>query len=400
MRFLRAGAIAAALLAASVTQAAAVSCRSPTLSFDRWLAEFRQESMAQGVSQQTLAAAAPDMIYEPRIVGIDRGQRVFQQSFLEFSDRMVAGGRISGGVAQIKKHEATFARIQQQYGVPAPVIVAFWGLESDFGANMGNYVALRSLTTLAYDCRRAEMFREQLLSALRIVQKGDLSPHEMIGSWAGEVGQNQMMPKEYFQHAVDFDGDGRRNLIRSVPDVLASTASYLVSLGWRRGEPWLQEVRVPQNLAWDQADVSIQHPRAQWARWGVTLANGQPLPGDTLPASLLLPMGRFGPAFLAYANFQTYLKWNNSLIYSTTAAYYATRLAGAGPVRRGETVPSLTSQELFEVQRLLAARGFRIGEIDGKLGLWTRAAVRQAQMKLGLPADSYPTAELIARLRR
>ena len=233
-------------------------------------------------------------------MNIDRGQRVFTQTFLQFSDRMAAAYRIQRGQALIKTYAPVFARIDRQFGVPAPVIVAFWGLESDFGANMGNYRSLPSLASLAYDCRRADRFRAQLLDALRLIERGDLRPEEMIGSWAGELGQTQMMPSEYYQYAVDYDGDGKRDLIRSVPDVLGSTANYLVGLGWRRGEPWLTEVRVPANMPnfpWDQADLDIQLPRAKWAAYGVTLADGRPLPADDLPASLLLPMGRLGPAF-------------------------------------------------------------------------------------------------------
>jgi lytic murein transglycosylase len=381
------------------SSAGAATCRN-TGSFESWLERFRQEAVAQGISQRAISAAAPYMVYDQRIVNIDRGQRIFQQSFLEFSDKMLAGYRLSQGAALIKRHAALFAKIEQQYGVPAPVIVAFWGLESDFGANMGKDQALRSITTLAYDCRRSDMFRHHLFDALRLIERGDLAPSEMVGSWAGELGQTQMMPSEYLKNAVDYDGDGRRNLLRSVPDVLASTANYLVSLGWRRGEPWLQEVRVPGKLPWEEADLEIQHPRAQWGKWGVTLADGRPLPADSLPASLLLPMGRTGPAFLAYANFQVYLKWNQSLVYSTTAAYYATRLAGAPPLHRGSPVASLSAQQITELQRLLAAQGFKVGEIDGKLGLATRAGVKAAQIKFGLPADSYPTAELLEHLRR
>jgi lytic murein transglycosylase len=340
------------------------------------------------------------MTFDQRIINIDRGQRFFSLSFLEFSGRMIPAYRLSRGASLIKKHEAIFAKVEQRWGIPAPVIVAFWGLESDFGGNMGKELTLRSLATLAYDCRRPEMFRPQLIAALQIIDRGDLMPDEMVGSWAGELGQTQMLPSEYFKNAVDFDGDGRRNLLKSVPDVLASTANYLVSIGWRRGEPWLQEVRVPANLAWDQADLEIQHPRAQWARWGVTSADGRPLPADNLPASLLLPMGRFGPAFLGYPNFQVYLKWNQSLVYSISAAYFAARLAGAPAMRRGEGVPSIGFNEIREVQQLLAKRGYDVGKLDGIMGQKTRVAVKAMQIKFGLPADSYPTLELLERLRR
>ena len=393
--------VAAAVLALALLAqpALAATCRN-TGNFERWLDAFKREAAAKGVSPQAIAAASPGMVYDQRIINIDRGQRIFQQNFLQFSDNMISKYRLQHGAALIKKYALVFAREEREFGVPAPVIVAFWGLESDFGSNMGNYPALKSLATLDYDCRRPDMFRDHLLGALRLIQRGDLTPAEMIGSWAGEIGQTQFMPSEYMQFAVDYDGDGRRNLIRSVPDVIGSTGKYLVHLGWRRGEPWLQEVRVPANLAWDQADLSIQHPRSQWVRWGVMAAHGKALPADGLKASLVLPMGRHGPAFLAYPSFQAYLGWNQSLVYSLTAAYYATRLAGAPPVQRGQgPIPSLSAAQMVELQRLLVKHGYNVGEVDGKLGLATRSAVRQAQMKAGLPADSYPTAELIERLR-
>src|SRR5208282_5703814 len=344
----------ASLLAASTAQAA--PCRN-TGSYDAWLAAFEREAMAQGISQATVAAAAPSLTYDQHIVNIDRGQRVFTQTFLEFSGRMAAAYRIQRGAALIKANAATFARIEQQYGVPAPVIVAFWALESDFGANMGNYRSLPSLASLAYDCRRADRFRAQLLDALRLIERGDLSADEMIGSWAGELGQTQMMPSEYYKYAVDYDGDGKRDLIHSVPDVLASTANYLVGLGWKRGEPWLTEVRIPANMPWNQADLDIKLPRAKWAGFGVTMADGRPLPADNLPASLLLPMGRLGPAFLVYQNFQVYLQWNNSLVYSTTAAYLATRIAGAPPLHRGNPPPALAFNDVKALQSLLTRAG-------------------------------------------
>jgi len=395
-RFAAGALLFAGLLSGNAGSAA--PCRTSG-SYDVWLAALEREAMAQGVSQATIAAAAPFLTYDQRIVNIDRGQRVFTQTFLQFSDRMAAAYRIQRGQALIKANADVFARIDQQYGVPAAVIVSFWGLESDFGANMGNYRSLSSIASLAYDCRRADRFRPQLIDALRLIQRGDLRPEEMIGSWAGELGQTQMMPSEYLQYAVDFNGDGTRNLIRDVPDVLASTANYLVGLGWRRGEPWLTEVRVPANLPWDQADLSIQLPRAKWAAYGVTLADGRPLPADNLPASLLLPMGRLGPAFLVYQNFQVYLQWNNSLVYSTTAAYLATRIAGAPPLRRGTPPPALAFNDVKTMQGLLAHAGFDVGAIDGFLGLKTRQAVKAMQVKYGLPADSYPTPELLARMR-
>jgi lytic murein transglycosylase len=375
------------------------NCRN-TGSFDRWLADFKREAAAQKISQAAINAASPYLVLDQRIINIDRGQRFFAQTFLEFSSKMVPANRLQTGAAKIKQHQAIFAREEKEFGVPAAVISAFWGLESDFGAGQGKDQAIKSLTTLAYDCRRPDMFRGHLFDALRLIERGDLRADEMIGSWAGELGQTQMMPSEYFKHAIDYDGDGHRNLIKSVPDVIGSTGKYLVHLGWRRGEPWLQEVKAPANLPWQEADFSTQYPRSKWASMGVTRADGRPLQNDNLPASLVLPMGRFGPAFLAFNNFQAYVQWNQSLMYSLTAAYYATRLEGAPAMQRGSAnIPKITFDETRELQQILQRRGYDVGRIDGVLGLKSRSAVRDVQMKLGLPADSWPTAELMQRIR-
>ena len=376
----------------------ALACQN-TGSFERWLDGFRKEAAAQGLSPATLKVL-DGLQFDRGIVARDRAQGVFGQSFLQFSDRMVAAYRLQKGAALLRQHRALFERIERDFGVPGPVIVAYWGLETDFGANMGRLPTLRALATLAYDCRRPQRFRPELLDALRIIDRGDLKPHEMVGAWAGELGQTQFTPAFYVKYAVDYDGDGRRDLLRSVPDVLASTANCLAKLGWQRGQPWLQEVRVPADLPWEQADLAIRHPRSQWSRWGVAFADGRPLPNDDVPASLLLPMGRFGPAFLAYDNFQVYLKWNQAVVYSTTAAYFATRLAGAPPVHRGSgAVTVLAPAQIREMQRLLVKAGYLTGEADGRLGTTTRTAVKAAQRALGLPADSYPTPELLNRLR-
>ncbi|HEY4982054.1 MAG TPA: lytic murein transglycosylase [Pseudolabrys sp.] len=380
--------------------ALAATCHN-TGSYERWLEEFKKDAAAQGISPRVIAAAAPDMTFDPAVVRRDHGQGVFQQTFLQFSDRMVGGGRIPTGQAKIRQHAALFARIEQKYGVPAPVLVAFWGLESDFGANFGKYKILSAIATLAYDCRRPDFFRTQLMDALRIIERGDQRVEDMIGDWAGEFGGMQFTASDYLKNAVDFDGDGRRDLIRSIPDTLGSAANFLVSLGWQRDQPWLQEVHVPANLPWDQADLTIQHPRSQWVAWGVKPAYGA-LPPDSLPASLILPMGRLGPAFLAYPNFKAFLGWNSAMVYSTTVAYYATRLNGAPALSRtgATTVVALSPQQMMDLQRLLISKGYEgVGEVDGKFGAGTRTAVKKAQMKVGLPADSYPTAELIERLR-
>src|SRR5476651_43473 len=389
---------AVALAAVVAGPALAASCHNGG-SYEQWLAQFKKDAAAQGISQKVIAAAAPHMTFDAAIIKRDHGQAVFQQTFLQFSDRMVGGARIPNGLAKIKQHAALFARVEKQYGVPAPVLTAFWGLESDFGANFGNYKILSAIATLAYDCRRPDFFRTQLFDALRIIERGD-QPADVIGDWAGEFGGMQFTASDYLKNAVDFDGDGRRDLTNSIPDTLASAANFLVSLGWQRGQPWLQEVHVPENLPWQEADLTIQHPRSQWVAWGVKPAYGALLP-DNLPASMILPMGRLGPAFLAYPNFKAFLGWNSAYVYSTTVAYFAARLAGAPALNRAgaAAIVPLTTEQMTALQHLLIKAGYEgVGDPDGKLGAGTRAAVKKAQIKLGLPADSYPTAELIERL--
>jgi lytic murein transglycosylase len=373
--------------------------------FDRFLAELKQQAAAAGVSQSALAEAAPYLVYDQGIVNRDHGQRVFGQVFTEFARNRASDGAAKNAQARIRMHAAAFNRAEKEYGVPPAVIAAFWGLESSFGAELGKLHTLPSLVSLAYDCRRSEMFQNETIAALKIIDRGDLTPDEMIGSWAGELGQTQFLPTHYFNYAVDYDGDGHRDLLRSAPDVIGSTANYIANgLKWRRGEPWLQEVRVPQNLPssfpWDQADLTIKLPRSKWAQLGVTYPDGKGLPNDDMPSSLLLPMGRSGPAFLAYANFAAYTEWNNSLIYSTTAGYLATRIAGAAPMRAPSApVVQLPLNEIRELQQLLVRAGFNVGKVDGVLGQASRSAVKAMQVKYGLPADSWPTAELLVRMR-
>ena len=237
--------------------------------FGAWLDGFKQEAAAQEVSQRTIQSALAGVTYDPGIIVRDHAQGVFRQSFEQFSDRMVPP-RLARGARLLKQYGPVFSRIEQQYGVPGAVIVAIWGLETDFGANSGNFPTIRSLAALAYDCRRPEKFRGELLAALRIVERGDMNPSEMRGAWAGEIGQTQFLPSSYLKYAVDYDGNGRRDLIHSVPDVLASTANYLKGYGWQRSQPW----------------------------------------GEGTP------------------NFQVLLQWNASQVYTKTVAYFAQQLAG------------------------------------------------------------------------
>ena len=397
---LAAGFLGAALVTGlSSPTLAAERCRN-TANFDQWLAQFKKEALAKGISPKVLAAASPELTFDESVIKRDSGQGVFQRTFLDFAKRLLANPRIPNGINKIKEHHALFARIEKTYGVPPEVITAVWGLESDYGALFGKFKILPSLTTLAYDCRRGDKFREELLDALRVIQRGDKRVDEMTGNWAGEFGGMQFTPSNYIKYGVDFDGDGRRDLVNSTADTLASAANYLHSIGWRRGEPWLQEVRVPANMPWQEADIDTQHPVAQWTKWGVKPAHGS-LPSNAMPAALILPMGRHGPAFLAYPNFKVFIDWNSSYVYATTVAYFATRLGGAPPVDESGAakVQSLTTEQMIELQRLLQKQGHNVGEADGRLGNGTRKAVAKAQLKYKLPADSWPTVELIAKMQ-
>jgi lytic murein transglycosylase len=399
MNHMKTIAVAATLMLAGAGQSLAAPC-ADNVAFGPWLDGVRAEAAAQGVSQATIAKALDGATFDQSIVARDRRQSVFSQTFLEFAGRMVNQNRLDHGANNLRKYASTFERIEQQWGVPGPVIAAFWGLETDYGANIGDLPTINSLVAMAYDCRRPERFRGELIAALKIIDRGDLAHHEMVGPWAGELGQLQFLPSHYYTYAVDFDGDGRRDLLRNAPDALASAANYMAAIGWRRGEPWLEEVQVPGNLPWAEADIAITHPRSQWAQWGVSLRGGRPLPPDAMPASLVLPMGRNGPAFLAYPNYHVFLEWNESFIYATTVAYFATRLAGAPRVGEGNgPVAAFGYQDIHQLQELLVRRGYDVGGIDGMLGAKTRAAVKAVQLELGLPADSYPTPELVSRLR-
>lgn len=392
--------VVAATVLLMAASAQAETCGNTAKGFGGFIKQVKNEAAAAGVSAQAVAVLN-SVKYDPGIIKRDRSQNHLAVDFLNFQAGKATAVRIKKGQAIIAKNKELFDRIEQKYGVPAPVITAFWALETDFGGVMGDFPTIQSIATLAWDCRRPERFRPQLIAALQLLDSGDIALEDMRGAWAGEIGHTQFMAYDYNESAVDFDGDGKRSLRSSVPDALASAANLLRKHGWQPGQPWLQEVKVPDELPWEEADIAIQHPRKKWSAWGVTAVSGKPIKGDGLKASLLLPMGKNGPAFLAYENFTTaYLKWNESLIYSTTAAYLATRIAGAKAVSRGNAeVQPLSYDETVQLQDALTAKGYDVGKSDGKIGAGTRAAVKAEQLKAGLPADSYPTAELLSRLQ-
>lgn len=390
---LRSQALAALFLCATALPAVAQECGGD---FETWKQGVAAEAKAAGVGPVGLDALE-DANFDERALARDRAQGVFTQTFVQFSNRMISAYRLKQGAANMKKYADVFARADQQFGVQAPVITAFWALETDFGAVQGDFHTLSALVTLSHDCRRPQLFRQQLVPLLELIDRGVL-PADVTGAWAGEIGQTQILPSDYLARGVDGDGDGKIDLRGSAPDVIMTTANKVLSRGWKRDEPWIQEVRVPDEMPWDQTGRTNKLPLTQWAQWGITNPDGSPLVDKGLKAGLALPMGRKGPAFLTYDNFDVYLEWNQSFTYALTAANLAARLAGAPPLDPRNPEPGLDNEQMKALQTKLEARGYDVGTVDGILGTNTREAIRKEQMRLGLPVDGWPTPELLAKL--
>lgn len=361
-----------------------------------WIEDVAAEAKAAGISDKTIAELHKAQIDE-RTLKRDRTQTVFNLTFAEFSKRLISEQRLKKGRENLVKYADIFKKAEETYGVPGPVIAAFWGLETDFGAIQGDFDTLNSLVSLSHDCRRPELFRPQLMAMLQLIDKGVVDAGTM-GAWAGEIGQMQLLPKDYLERGVDGDGDGKVDLRNSVADAVMTAARMLSELGWQRGEPWLEVVQLTQDMPWENSIRTYRLPHSKWSGWGVKAADGAALGADDGDASLLIPMGRKGPAFLSYRNFDIFVEWNKSIVYATTAAYFATRLAGSEPFALGTPEPGLTTEELTELQNKLVTHGYDMGRIDGVFGTKTRDAVRTEQLRLGMPADSWPTRELLEKL--
>ncbi|AKH99561.1 lytic murein transglycosylase [Hoeflea sp. IMCC20628] len=366
--------------------------------FAQFLEGVRAEAVGRGISDEVATKALRRATVDNKVLSRDRAQGVFRQTFLEFSQRSVSSNRMQVGAKKMKQYASTFARAEAEYGVPAAVITAFWGLETDFGAVQGDFNTLNALATLAHDCRRPELFRPQLLAAVEMVGHGDLDPTGTTGAWAGEIGQVQMLPKDILAYGIDGDGDGHVNLKKSSEDAIMTAARFIQALGWRAGEPWLAEVSLPKDaFPFEKSGLGQGMKLSDWTSLGVGFRNGAPT-SQNLAADLVLPQGRNGPAFLVFPNFSIYLEWNQSFIYTTSAAYFATRLAGAKPYDAGNPGDGLGDIAMKQLQQKLAALGHDVGKIDGILGGGTRAAVRAEQLRLGLPADGWPDQTLLGRL--
>ncbi|MEM7295384.1 MAG: lytic murein transglycosylase [Pseudomonadota bacterium] len=386
---------ATSILAVIFAGQAVAQCGGSFGSFVQWM---KREAMDQGYSAATVDRFFQGVTHDESVIRADRSQGVFQKNFLDFSRALISQNRIDHGAKNFQRHRATFDRIAREYGVSPGVLLAFWAFETDYGAFQGNFNTVNALVTLAHDCRRPELFRPQVLAAIELYARGGIDPRTTTGAWAGEIGMVQMLPADILENGTDGDGDGVVDLKGSPPDALISGAKMLRTLGWRAGEPWLQEIRVPADLDWSKTGLNTELTVRQWETMGVRGRTGALGPGG-LRASVLLPMGRNGPAFLAYPNFRVYFEWNKSFVYVTTAAYFATRLEGAPIYDEGSPEQGLSGPDMEALQRLLEGRGHDVGGVDGILGAKTRAAVQAEQARLGLPADAWPTLALLKALR-
>lgn len=384
--------VAALGISASASLAQTAPCGG---NFNAFMQQIGQEARAQGLPQNAINAVISAARQDAKVLRFDRAQGVFRQTFLEFSQRSISSSRLRIGAQKLDQYASVFARAQREYGVPPEVILAFWALETDYGAVQGDFNTVSALATLAHDCRRPDLFRPELFAAIALAAQGDIDPARTTGAWAGEIGMVQMLPEDILTKGIDGDGDGHVTLKTSAPDAIMTAARLVADLGWRANEPWLVEVTVPDNFPWAESGLAKKKSVREWARLGVA-ARGQ-MPARGLNASVFAPQGRRGPVFMAMPNYAVYQEWNHSFVYQASVSYMATRIGGAQ--RYVQTTPEqgLSGDQMERLQRVLQSRGYNVGGVDGILGAKTRAAVQAEQVRLGIPADGWPTPALLAR---
>jgi len=370
--------------------------------FQQWLKEFGQEAQHGGISPQTVAQAFAEVRFNTEVIERDRRQPEFSRPVWEYLASAVSATRIERGRALLERHRGLLDDIARRYGVQPRYLVAIWGLETNYGRTLGEFNVFEALATLAYDGRRKAFARAELLAALSIVQTEGLEASELKGSWAGAIGQTQFIPSTYQRHAVDYDGDGTRDLRSSLPDALASTAQYLAVSGWRAGEPWGMEVQVPANFPWELSGAQVRKPLTDWQGLGVHPVRGEVAKNGPDQAALIAPAGHLGPTFLTLPNFRAVLRYNASTSYALAAGLLADRINGAADLVATwpDHLRPLSRTEKQDLQRLLTQHGYDTGGVDGLIGPRTRAALRAYQQDAGHPSDGYPTAELLDELRR
>ena len=369
--------------------------------FNVWKQNFRQQALAAGVSQSIVDKYVPQMKLLPAVVSSDRKQPEFVSTFWDYVDQRLSETRINRGQIMMKRYPTWLKRVEQKYGVPAPYIVAFWGLETNYGNTIGNTNTLNALATLAYDKRRRTFFTKELIAFLKIIEQEKFGT--VYGSWAGAFGQFQFMPTTFLAYAVDADGNGTRNIVKSMPDAFASAANYLHQMGWSYAETWGHEVILPPDVDWKMIQNKSGYPVSEWVSKGYRLANGKNIPESeyNISASLVLPMGVDGPAFLVYPNFKRIMKWNKSELYALTVAFLADILKGEGQGIFAQRINEKISHvDMMKLQEKLAELGYYSGAVDGQLGPETRQSILAYEQHNGLPPDGYPSKHVLMLLQQ
>lgn len=368
--------------------------------FDEWLAGLRAEASALGISDATLAAL--DDLEEPlpRVLELDSSQPEFVQTFTRYLGLRVTAAQVERGQQLLSQHRVLLEEVRQRYGVQPQYLAAFWAVESNFGRNTGGFSVLQALATLAYDPRRADFFRSQILTALQIIDDGHISADSMSGSWAGAMGQLQFMPSVFYEHGIDGDGDGKIDIWNSLPDIFHSAANFLSKSGWKGDERWGREVLLPGDFDFALAGTNIRKPLQEWRDLGLMQTSGSPIPVADMRGSVVIPAGAQGPAFLTYDNFRVTRVYNTPIFYALTVGHLADRFSGGPAIQRmPENEQAMSVDQVRELQELLNGLGFDSGEPDGRVGSRTRSAIRAYQEQQGLPMDSYASVTLLEALR-
>lgn len=368
--------------------------------FQAWIQQFKQQAVEQGISQNTLDSAFKNVTLNQKVLELDRRQPEFTRTFWQYFDATVTQWRIVKGKHLYQKHRALLDKVTRKYGVPGRYLVAFWGMETNFGGYTGNIPIIESLATLAFDPRRSEFFSKELIEALKILDQGHVKVGQMKGSWAGAMGQCQFMPSNYNRYAVDGDGDGKKDLWNSLEDVFFSAGHFLAELGWQKLENWGREVALPNGFDYALADNRTARPLSEWAKMGLKLADGRPLPIEDMQARLLLPSDYRGPAFLVFDNFRVIKRWNNSNNYALAVGHLADRIIGRSELSKERPADdeALSKTQMKTIQERLNALGYDAGPADGIAGSRTRSALREFQVDQKLPADGYPSMHMLNTL--
>jgi membrane-bound lytic murein transglycosylase B len=378
-----------------------VQGKKSNLGFQRWLTRFRSSAMRQGISATTLDHAFSNIDYNTDVIQKDRNQSEFTKQIWDYLDSAVSKTRVKNGKAALRKNRKVLTAIEAKYGVDKEVVAAVWGLESAYGTYRGNVPVIEALATLAYDGRRGRFFEKQLIAALKIIQSGDVAPRNMTGSWAGAMGHTQFIPTSYLAYAVDFTGDGKRDIWSDNPaDALASTAAYLARFGWTKGQPWGMEVKLPKGFNYGTSGERVKRSVAEWTAAGIRDVDGQEI-RNYGRASILLPAGAQGAAFMIFNNFHVLERYNTADAYVIGVGHLADRISGGKAIQSGwpRDDRPLRFSEKSEMQKRLTAAGFDTLGVDGIIGPNTIAAIRSFQSSVGMIPDGYASYEILRRLK-